>query len=263
MILIGEKLNSSIPKTLEALNAKDEPAIVKLIKMQAEAGAAFLDINTAICGDEELEKMLWVIDLVQKHCDCGIMIDSTAQDVLVKAAAAVSGRPLMMNSTTITDRFETVVPLALRTGASLVALPIDDDGMPRTLEEKCAKIDLLIEKLRKAGIPDQRIFVDFLIETLATDGESAKVALAAISYVAKTYPEVQTTCGLSNISFGLPKRALINSAFVAAALVAGLTSAILDPSSPAMRAAFAAGQVVAGQDDYCMNYISFIRETEE
>lgn len=261
MIVIGEKLNSSIPKTLEVFNKADEAAVVKLIEMQAQAGASFLDINTAICEDE-LDKMLWVIQLVQKHSDCGIMIDSTSPDVIKKAAAAVSNRPLMINSTTITDRFDTVVPLALEQEASIVALPIDD-GMPKTLEEKCEKIDLLVSKLRRAGMADEQIYVDVLIETLATDVESAKTAIGAIDYVIKTYPSVNTTCGLSNISFGLPKRALINTAFVSAALVAGLSSAILDPSSPSMRAALAAGQVVAGQDDYCMNYINYIRETEE
>lgn len=262
MILIGEKLNSSIPKTLEAFEKTDEAAVVKLIEMQAQAGASYLDINTAVCEDE-LDKMLWVIQLVQKHSDCGIMIDSISSDIIKKAAAAVSNRPLMINSTTITERFDTVVPLALEKGASIVALPIDDDGMPQTLEEKCDKIDLLVSKLRRAGMEDEKIFVDVLIETLATDMESAKTAIGAIDYIIKTYPSVNTTCGLSNISFGLPKRALINTAFVSAAMVVGLSSAILDPSSPSMRAALAAGQVVAGQDDYCMNYINYIREMEE
>lgn len=262
MILIGEKLNSSIPKTMEAFQASDETAVAALIKMQVDAGASFLDINTAICEDE-LDKMLWVIDLVQKHSDCGIMIDSASPEVIEKAVNAVSNRALMINSTTITDRFDTVVPLALKMGASVVALPIDDDGMPASLEEKCEKIDVLIAKLRNAGLADDNIYIDVLVETLATDAQSAKSAIGAVSYVAETYPSVHTTCGLSNISFGLPKRGLINSAFVSAAMFVGLSSAILDPSNPVMRAALAAGQVVAGQDDYCMNYINFIREMEE
>ncbi|MEM1483693.1 dihydropteroate synthase [Oscillospiraceae bacterium PP1C4] len=262
MIIIGEKLNSSIPKTFEAMNAGNEAEIISLIKKQADAGADFLDINTAICGDCELEKLLWVIELVKAHSSCGIMVDSTNTEVVAQAVKAAAGRDLIINSTTIADRFDAVVPLALETGASVIGLPIDDDGMPHSFEEKCRKIDMLVAKLRDAGIPDERIYIDVLIETLATNGDSAKTAIQTIAYVAETYPEVKTTCGLSNVSFGLPKRALINSAFVAAALVAGLSSAIIDPASPAMQAALAAAQVVAGQDDYCMNYITYIRSTE-
>ena len=263
MILIGEKLNSSIPKTLEAFQAKDESAVVELIRRQADGGAQFLDINTAICGEAEQETLLWVIGLVKDNCDCGIMIDTTDPAVMAAGVQAAAGRRLILNSATITERFEEVTRLARESGASVVGLPIDSEGMPHTAQEKCTKIDLLMGKLREAGIPDSRIYVDVLIETLATDGESAKNAIAALRHVAANYPDAQTTCGLSNISFGLPRRSLINSAFVSAALSAGLTSAILDPASPAMQAALAASRVVAGQDDYCMDYITYIRSQEE
>ena len=262
MILIGEKLNSSIPKTMEAFQAKDEAAVIELIRRQADAGADYLDINTSICGTDELDRMLWVIDLVRRNCGCGIMIDTTDTQVMGRAAQQAKGCQLILNSTTITDRFEEVTSLAKQCEAGVVALPIDDLGMPQGLEEKCAKIDCLVAKLRAAGIADGQIYVDVLIETLATDGESAKVAIGAISHVVRNYPEVKTTCGLSNVSFGLPRRSLINSAFFAAAQFAGLSSAILDPASPSMRDMLAAAKVVAGQDDYCMDYITYIREQE-
>lgn len=263
MIIIGEKLNSSIPKTLEAMEANDQAAIVSLIEKQTNAGADFLDVNTAICGDAELEKMLWVIGLIKTHSSCGIMVDSASGDVVKQAVKAAEGRDLIINSTTITDRFDTVVPLALETGAAVVGLPIDDAGMPHTVEDKCAKIDALIAKLRAAGIPDDRIYVDVLVETLATNAMSAKASIEAVSYVAGADPGIKTVCGLSNVSFGLPKRALINSAFLSAALMAGLSSAIIDPANPAMRAAMAAARVVAGQDEFCMDYITYIRDSEE
>ena len=151
--------------------------------------------------------------------------------------------------------------LAKESGAAVVGLPIDDD-MPHSLEEKCQKLDFLIEKLRAAGIQDDRIYADVLVEPLATDGGSAKSALGAIAYMAENYPDVKTTCGLSNVSFGLPRRVLINTAFVSAAMAAGLSSAIIDPVSPAMRDAIAAARVVAGLDDYCMDYITYIRGNE-
>lgn len=261
MILIGEKLNSSIPRAQQAFEARDAQAVTELIGMQAEAGAAFLDVNTAICGPDEREAMLWTIGLIRVNCDCGIMIDTADPEVMAAAAQAAGDRPLILNSATITDRFDAVTALAKESGAAIVGLPIDDD-MPHGLEEKCQKLDTLIEKLRTAGIPDDRIYADVLVETLATDGESAKSALGAIAHMARTYPDVKTTCGLSNVSYGLPRRALINGAFVAAAMAAGLSSAIIDPASPAMRDAIAAARVVAGLDDYCMEYITYIRGNE-
>ena len=205
--------------------------------------------------------MLWVISLIREHSSCGIMIDTADPAVMAQAVQAAAGTPLILNSATLTDRFDEVTALAHSSGASVVGLPIDGE-MPHTLEEKCEKLAALVEKLRKAGLPDERIYADVLIETLATDGASAKNAVGAVQFMAQNYPDVRTTCGLSNISFGLPRRSLINSAFLSAAMMAGLSSAILDPVSPAMQDALAAAKVVAGQDDYCMDYITHIRGGE-
>lgn len=262
MILIGEKLNSSIPKTLEAFESLDERAVVSLINKQSAAGADYLDINTAICENSELERMLWVIDLVKKNSQCGIMIDSTDPDVVAHAVDAAKGRELIINSITLTDRFEELLPIVQKSGASVVGLPIDDD-MPHSFAEKCDKIDRLIAKLRESGVSDERIYIDVLVETLATDASNAKSAIDAAAYLAQNYPDVKSTCGLSNISFGLPRRAFINSAFLSAAVYAGLSSAILDPSSPSLQSALAAARAVAGQDDYCMDYITYVRSMEE
>ncbi len=262
MILIGEKLNSSIPKTLEAFQQRDQAAVCALIERQQEAGAEYLDINAAICGEDELEVLTWVIGLVKAYSDCKIMIDTSDPEVMAKAAEAAKDRELIFNSTTLDERFTEVTALAKQYHAGVVALPISQEGMPHTLEEKCSNIDRLVEKLRSAGIPDEKMYVDVLIETLATNSESAKIAIGAIRHVAEKYPQVHTTCGLSNISFGLPKRGMINSAFLSAARMAGLSSAILDPSNPQMRDTLAASAVVAGEDDYCMEYITYIRSQE-
>lgn len=262
MILIGEKLNSSIPSTLTMFEARDEASVAALIKKQAAAGAAFLDVNAAVCADER-GTLLWALELVKKYSDCGVMVDTADTEVMAEAARAASGRELILNSTTIDERFDAVTALAKETGASLVALPISLEGQAATLEERCANIDTLVGKLREAGIPDERVYLDVLVETLATNGESAKTAIGAIIHAAARYPEIRTTCGLSNISFGLPRRALINSAFLSAAVFNGLSSAILDPASPSIRDALAAAQVVAGQDDFCMNYITYLREQDE
>lgn len=261
MILIGEKLNSSIPSTLEAMQSSDTEKIIALIKKQADSEADYLDINTAICTGNETEKMLEIIALAKEHSDCGIMIDTTNPDVMEKAVKAAQGRDIILNSLTITDRFDKVSALALEHNCSVVALPIAD-SMPHTLEEKCKNIDILIEKLRGVGIADDKIFVDALTETLATDTENAINCLKAIEYTAKKYPKVHTICGLSNVSFGLPERKNINSSFISMAVFCGLDSVIADVSSPSLKASLMASLAICGEDEYCMDYITYIRERE-
>jgi 5-methyltetrahydrofolate--homocysteine methyltransferase len=212
--------------------------------------------------DNELSELIRLIGLVMEHSDCGIMLDSPSPDVIKGAVAYAAGRPLILNSVTVTDRFEELVPLAVKTGASVAALPVDGCGIPGTLEKRLDNSRLLIERLRLCGMADEKIFLDVLAETVAVNSENAKLAIDTISALKKGFPQVNTTCGLSNISYGLPKRANINAAFLCAAIFAGLDSAIMDITSVPMRNALMSAGVIAGKDEYCMDYISYIREIE-
>jgi 5-methyltetrahydrofolate--homocysteine methyltransferase len=111
MIIIGEKLNSSIPKTLTAFTSNDEVTVVELIKAQEQFGAQYLDINTSICKGEEKEKMEWVIRLMLEHSTCGIMLDSPSPELIKEVIGQVKGRPVIINSITLSERFEELVPV--------------------------------------------------------------------------------------------------------------------------------------------------------
>ncbi len=261
MILVGEKLNSSIPSTLNAMQSNDTEQLTALIKAQSEAGADYLDINTAMCTGKELEMMIKIIELSVQHSVCGIMIDTSNPAVMEKALTAAGKRNVILNSLTITDRFDEVSDLALKYNCSLVALPIAE-RMPHSLEDRCKNIDTIIEKLRQKGIPDDKIFVDTLTETLATDSENALACLKSIEYTAKNYPSVHTICGLSNVSFGLPVRKNINSSFMSMAVFCGLDSVIADVCSNALKTALISSLAVCGKDEYCMDYISHIRSMD-
>lgn len=261
MILIGEKLNSSIPSTLKAFEENDTQKIISLIESQSDAGAGYLDINTAICTGKELEKMLYVISLAKEHSECGIMIDTSNPDVMKEAVKAAEGRSIILNSLTITSRFDEVSSLAKELDCGVVALPIADN-MPHSLEERCKNIDTVIEKLRQKGISDDKIFVDTLTETLSTDSENAMLCLKSIEYTAKKYPKVHTVCGLSNVSFGLPERKNINSSFMSMAVFCGLDSVIADVTSPSLKASLMSSLAICGEDEYCIDYITYIRERD-
>lgn len=258
MILIGEKLNSSIPKTMEAMEAGDEEQLVALIDSQEENGAAFLDINTALCTRGELPAMREICALALEHSSCGLMLDSVNPDVILSVLPLLKGRRVMMNSVTLTSRFEELIPAAVETGAGVVALPIGE-SMPSSLAERMENIGALVENAAKRGLPASQLLIDVLVEALSIDVGNAMLALETIRETKRLYPEVGTVCGLSNISFGLPGRAKLNAAFLAMAMAAGLDAAIIDVNAPSMQDMLATATALCGQDEYCMEYIGFRR----
>lgn len=259
MIIIGEKLNSSIPKTMEAMNARDEDAITGLIRIQAENGADYLDVNTAICGADELPVMLWVLGLIQKNSSCGIMIDSPNPDVIKEAVKVVKDRKLILNSVTLTDRFEEVIPIAKEYQSGVVGLPIDSAGIPETAVERSRLALELISKMKENGIAYENIYLDVLTQAMFSSDQSALVSFDTIREIKKHYPKVHTICGLSNVSFGLPKRSVINCTYLSLAMAAGLDSAIMDPSAPSIKTCLAATNAILGCDEYCMEYVECMR----
>lgn len=259
MIIVGEKLNSSIPLTLKALNENDAEYLTGLIREQERCGAHFLDVNTSICGEAELEKMLWVISLVKEHSGCGIMIDSPSPFAVKRALEACGEREIIINSVTLCDRIEELLPVAKETGAGLVCLPIDKDGIPGILEKRVENSRALIERAAAFGLESDNIYIDVLVEALSVGSDNAKLALDTVREVKRLYPGVKTIGGMSNISFGLPGRKYINNAFLAAAVEAGIDCCIMDITSAEARATLAAAAAVAGKDEFCLEYIDFIR----
>ncbi len=263
MLIIGEKLNSSIPKTLAALKARDERYLTSLIRTQEEAGAHFLDVNTAICGDEELSQMLWLISLIKEHSSCGVMLDSPSPRVIEEAILTLPERPVIINSVTLAERINELLPVIKETGAGVVALPIDSDGIPSGVEKRVENAGKLIEKITGFGIDRDKIFIDVLVETIAVGSENALCALGTTLRLKSAYPQVNTICGLSNVSFGLPKRVNLNATFLCSAVMAGMDAAIFDITSPLMRDALFSANAIAGRDEYCLDYINHIRGAQQ
>lgn len=260
MLIISEKLNSSIPSVLEAFQTKNDAFLMGLIEAQQQAGAAYIDVNTALMQEKELETMLYAIDLVKKHSKMDIMIDSPNVEVILEALKAAEGRKVIINSVTLTDRIDDLIP-ALQENPALcvVGLPIGENGIPKTAEERVKNAGELIGKLKENGILEDRIYLDVLVEALAVGDENGKVVLETIRLMKETYPAVKTTGGFSNISFGLPKRMILNTAFLAMAMCQGLDSAIMDPAPDGMKKSYRAINALLGKDEYCMDYIDEIR----
>lgn len=257
MILIGEKLNSSIPSTLRAMKESDEE-IISLIKAQEAAGAAYLDINTAMFEADELPMMEKIVKLALANSSCGIVLDSPDPKVIEEASKLCDGRGLILNSVTADERIDELAPVAAKLGCGVIVLPMDSDGIPETAEGRLECAKKAIAKLTAAGVDEENIYVDAICETLATLDTNAKTSLETIRLV-KENTNAKTTCGLSNVSFGLPKRAFVNAAFVSIAIYNGLDSAIADAMNEELRRAIHSANAVSGLDEYCMEYIGFIR----
>lgn len=257
MIILGEKLNSSIPSTLEAIQTGNDESLITLCKKQEECGAHFLDINTAI-ADDELSAMLHIIDLAQAHTNCGIMIDSPNVEVVREALTRVHDREIIINSITMDERHE-LIALAKEYNTGLVALPISENGIPEFAEERLENAKTLVKIITDGGVSADKIYLDIVVETLAVNGNAALNAIETARLIHAEFPDIHLTCGLSNISFGLPKRVNINTAFVPVLMCAGVDSAIIDITSEKTRAAVISARALCGQDEYCMDYLEEFR----
>ena len=264
MLIISEKLNSSIPSVLEFFQNRDDASLIELIKKQELSGATYIDINTAVLQDGELDAMLYAIDLVKKNSNMGIMIDTPNVNVVHQPVKAAEGRKIILNSVTVSERIDDLMDLLKsHPDMMVVGLPIPKEGIPHTAEERVRYAGEIIEKFAQNGISQERIFIDVLVEALAVGDNNAVICLETLRLLKETYPNVKTTGGFSNISFGLPKRMVLNTAFLAMAMYQGLDSAIMDPAPDSMRKAYRAINALLGKDEYCMDYIDEIRGVEE
>jgi len=260
MIIIGEKLNSSIPSVKRLFDADDREALSDLILRQRDAGADFIDLNTALCSDETGQIKL-LCDIVLDKTDCGIVIDSPDMAVSKEVLAYIRGkdgnRKCVLNSITVNERHENI-ETALKYKAGLVVLLTDESGIPGT-EKRFENAEKMINTLRSCGFNDGDIYIDAIVESVATGADSAAVTLDTIKLIRAAFPDVHILVGLSNISFGLPKRSCLNAAFLTLAVYNGLDCAICDPLSPDIKTAYLAAKALNGTDDFCMEYIDEFR----
>ena len=258
MVIIGEKLNSSIPSTLKMLKERDDQAVIRLMKAQEDAGANFLDLNAALLGEEELPMLTHLVELALEHTECGIALDSPSAKVLLSAAEVVKGRPMIFNSVTACERIDEVLPAVVSMQAGVVALPMKK-RMPEGARERADIAEELIGRLTGAGVREEDIYIDCIVEALSAGDEKPRAALDAIRMIRSAHPLVHLTGGISNASFGLPGRALVAATFLAMAIAEGLDSAILDITSPAIKASLLAALALSGEDEFCMDYIRYTR----
>ncbi|MEG0356612.1 MAG: dihydropteroate synthase [Christensenellaceae bacterium] len=264
MIKIGEKLNSSIPSTFAAFEKKDAAFVCDIAKKQADAGANYIDINTAMCENES-EMLVWVAQNVQKTVgEIPLMIDCVNVQAIEFLFDRLPLKNPIINSVTLNQsRIDDILPLVKKYNTSVVAMPIDEDGIPKTAQQRVQNAVKLITLFEQHKIAHERIFVDIVVEAAATGWDAPSFALDATQQLRGLYPDVHLLAGLSNVSFGLPKRAAINGAFLTCAIKNGLDAAIMDVTSENLLLNIAATELMIGKDEYCGNYLQAFRELNQ
>lgn len=261
MIIIGEKINGSIPSVAKAIAEKDGETIKKLAKVQAEAGATYIDVCASVSEDIEVETMKWLIDLVQEVTDLPIAVDSPSVKVCAECMKFCK-RPGLFNSVSMEgDKTDIAFPiLAQNPQWEVVALLNDDNGIPQTAERRLEVFANLMAKAKQFGIDPSRFHIDPLVEMLCTSEDGINMVTTVIKEIKAQYPAIHITGAISNISFNLPARKLVNQGFVVLAMNAGMDSAILDPLNRDMMGMIFAAEALLGLDEYCMEYINGFRK---
>jgi len=259
MIIVGEKINMSRSSVAKAWEQRDKGFIARLAADQAKAGASYIDVNSGVYG-EETECMEWLLSIVQDAVDLPVSIDTTHPGALEKALSRVRRPPLINSVSGEKVRWSTFLPILKGVDCRVIALLMGDDGIPRSVEDRMKNAAFLIDKLVEAGITVDRIFMDPCVVPIASDPAGGRTFLESLPRITETWPEVHLIAGISNVSFGLPMRALLNRTFLIMCVAKGLDAAILDPTDPGMHPAILAARAVLAKDPYCMEYLKGFRK---
>ncbi len=260
MLIIGERINASRKLIAEAIVSRNSAFIQNEAKAQAHAGADYLDVNAGTFVGEEAKHLQWIIETVQEVVDLPLCIDSPDPSV-IKSMIPFTKKTPMINSITLEpSRLEGLLPLVAEHKTKVIGLCQSADSIADTAEAKVELASQLIEKVKAASIPSENLYVDPLVYPLATNDRSSLATLDAIEQIMAKFPGIHTICGLTNVSYGLPNRKLVNRTFLVAAIARGLDSAILDPTDKELFGALKAALMVSGNDEFCMGYIAAFRD---
>jgi len=260
MIIIGERINSSRAKIKEAIEKRDALFLVSEARRQVEAGATFLDVNCATAEGNEEENICWAIEAVQKEVSAPFSIDSPSAKAIAAALSVNKNGKPFINSVTAEERSaREILALAKKFNTNVVALTMDDSGMPQTADERVKLAEKILNMTRTYKISDENIYFDPLVKPISSEQNQANEFLSALRLI-KKMGSAKTVGGLSNVSFGLPQRKLLNKTFLSMAIANGIDAVIIDPLDKESMATLSAAVALLGQDDYCMNYITKFRE---
>ncbi len=261
-MIIGERINPTGKKKLQAQLREGSMEMVSAFAEEQEAcGASILDVNMGMSGIDEKEMMLRAIETVSGLTSLPLSIDSSHVDVIEAALRRYPGRALINSISYEKVKFESLLPIAKKYGAMFILLPLSDDGLPENIRQKTEIIDKIITRALELGMRKEDIIVDGLVTTVGANKTAAIETLETIRYCREN--GLATACGLSNISFGLPERSYVNTAFLTMAIQAGLTMAIANPSQELLVSLAFASDLLLNKEGADIRYIQLMDVVKE
>ena len=260
MIIVAERINATRKAIREALEKKDREFFIQEAQKQEKAGAAFIDVNAGAEASKEVSDLKWLVEIIQDQVDIPLCLDSANDQALEEALSVYTKKEVMINSFTAEEnRIKALLPIVKKYRAFVVGLAMGEGGIPQSVEDRMKLVDTLIQAVDSYSIPREHLFIDPLVVPIGTDQNQGRLFLETLHAIPHAYPGVRTICGLSNISFGMPNRRLINRAFLSLSIGFGLHAALIDPLDEKLMGILFASEALMGRDEYCMNYLTAFR----
>lgn len=259
MLVIGELINASRRTIATYIKEQNVQAIQKVARDQLEAGADYIDVNAGIFVGKEPDYIKWLVTQIQEAVGVPCCIDSPDPTAIEAGISVHKGIPMINSISLEKDRYDSLMPILAGTDFKVVALCMSSAGMPKTADDRMAIADKLVNGLLQNHVKIENIYVDPLVQPVSVNKDFGHEFLKSIEKIMATFKGIHTACGLSNVSFGLPNRRLLNQLFLAIAISKGLDAAIIDPLDRRMMANILAAEVLAGKDDHCLKYLKGYR----
>jgi 5-methyltetrahydrofolate--homocysteine methyltransferase len=262
MLIIGESLNATRKDVREAVISHDDAYIMSLAKEQIDKGANMLDVNAAVAGRNESEDLAWMVKTVQSVVDVPLVLDSSDPDALVSAMKVHRGSPMINSLSAESEKIESLLPVVCDFDCDVIVLCMDDSGIPNDVDTRIVMARKAVEPLLKAGKRADQIYLDPLVMSVSVDTAAPKKTLELyqlFSEGVEGLEGVNTTGGLSNVSFGMPNRRLLNSLFLTMAIAMGMNSCLVDVRNQALMSGIY-GAMALLDDKAFKNYLKMSRK---
>lgn len=260
MLIVGESLNSSIPFVGQAVIHRDEKTLQDLARKQVECGAQALDVNAGgLAGQDECANLIWMVELIQRTVPVPLVLDSTNPEPLREAMSIYRGQPILSSATAEKARLDALLPLAREYHCGLLALCMDENGIPPEAEGRIKIASYIVERVTDAGIKPENLYLDPMVMTIGSDTMAGTITLQTLQGLHEHFPHVSTICGVSNVGYGMPKRKLLNRTFIAMLMAYGLDVFMTDVRDQELMAVYRAAAALTGRDTWGREYLKAFR----
>lgn len=260
MIIIGERINSSRKSIAYAIETRNGEFIKEEAVRQAASGVDYIDINAGMSMEKEVEDLQWLAAIVQESTGKPLCIDTLNPEAAAAVLKLHKGKAILNSISAEPQRYRTMLPPIKEYGSYIVASCLDSSGIPEDAQGRLKVASRLIDGLTYDGVPMDSLFIDPLVQPVSVNNKSVLKVLECIGELKKRYPAAKTVCGVSNVSFGLPRRKKLNQVFMSLAMLSGLDAAIIDPLDAQLMDIIITTNALIGNDEYCTNYVQTWRK---